>query len=99
MFQSPEESSYSFALRCTELSQKILIASTKSDIKFGKILLDKMFCHTLERGFSSSTYVLQKIRHLLRTVVSDEELIFEVTKASAAEKELLHSLKGISHYG
>ena len=45
-----------------------------------------MFCRTLERGLSS-TYVVQEIRHLLRTGISDEELIFEVTKASAAEKE------------
>ena len=45
-----------------------------------------MFCCTLERGLSSS-YVVQEIAHLLRTGVSDEELIFEVTKASAAEKE------------
>ena len=86
--QSPEESSYSFVLRCIELRQKILIASTKSDIKFDKPLLDKVFCRTPERGLSS-TYVVQEIRHLLRTGVSDEELIFEVTKASAAKKELV----------
>ena len=86
MVQSPEEWSYSFVLRCIELRQKILIASTKSDIKLDKPLLDKVFCRTLERGVSI-TYVVQEIRHLLRTGVSDEELIFEVTKASAAEKE------------
>ena len=85
MAQSLEESSYSFVLRCIELRQKILTASAKSDIKFGKSILDKVFCHTLERGLSS-TYVVQEIRHLLRTGASDEELIFEVTKASAAEK-------------
>ena len=43
MVQSPEESSYSFVLRCIELRQNILIASTKSDIKFDKPLLDKVF--------------------------------------------------------
>ena len=86
MAQSPEESSYLFVLRYIELRQKILIASRKSDVKFYKPLLDKVFCRTLERGLSS-TYVVQEIRHLLRTSVSDEELIFEVTKASAAEKE------------
>ena len=85
MAQSLEESSYSFVLRCIELRQKILTASAKSDIKFDKPILDKVFCHTLERGLSS-TYVVQEIRHLLRTGASDEELIFEVTKASAAEK-------------
>ena len=40
--QSPEESSYSFALKCIELRQKILIPSTKSDIKFDKSLLDNL---------------------------------------------------------
>ena len=40
MVQSPEESSYSFVLRCIELRQKVLIASTKSDIKFDKPSLD-----------------------------------------------------------
>ena len=85
MAQSPEESFFSFALRCIELRQKILITSTKSDIKFDKPLLD-VFYRTLERGLSV-TYVVQKIRHLLRTGVSDEELVFEVTKVSAAEKE------------
>ena len=84
--QSPEESSYSYVLRCIELRQKILIASTTSDIKFDKPLFDKVLCRTLERGLSS-IYVAQEIRHLLRTGVPDEELIFEVTKASAAEKE------------
>ena len=78
--------SYSFVLRCIELRQKVLIASTKSDIKFDKPLLGKMFCLTLERGLSC-TYFVQEIRHLLRIGVSDEEFIFEVTKASAAEKE------------
>ena len=69
-------------LRCIELTQEILIASTKSDIKFDKPLLDKVFCRTLERGLSM--YVVQEIRHL---GVSDEEFIFEVTKANAVEKE------------
>ena len=99
MAQSPEESSYSFLLRCIELRQKILIASAKSDIKFDKPLLDKVFCRTLESGLSS-TYVVQEIMHLLRTGVSDEELIFEVTAASAAEKERVAiQSKGKKHYG
>ena len=58
-----------------------------------------MFCRTLKRGLSC-TYVVQEIRHLLKTGVSDEKLLFEVTKASAAEKErvAVHS-KGKKHYG
>ena len=62
------------------------MASRKFDIKFDRPLLDKVFCRRLERGLSS-TYVVQEIRHLLRTGVPDEELITEVTKASAAERE------------
>ena len=45
-----------------------------------------MLCRTLERGLSS-IYIVQEIRYLLRPGVSDEELIYEVTKDSAAEKE------------
>ena len=52
--QSPEESCYSFLVRCIELRQKIQLASTKSDIKLDKSLLGKVFCHTLERGLSST---------------------------------------------
>ena len=81
-------------LRYIELRQKILIVSTKSDIKFDKSFLYKVFCCTLEGGVSS-TNVVQGIRHVPRTGVSDEELIHEVTKASAAKKNmLLYSLKG-----
>ena len=86
MAQSLEELLYSFVLRCIELRQKILIISTKSDIKFDMPLLDKVFCCTLER-VGSSTFIIQEIRHLLRTSVSDEKLIFEETEASAAEKD------------
>ena len=52
MAQSPEKS-YLFVLRCTELRQKILIASTKSDIKFDKPLLDVLLgvlSHTKKRS-------------------------------------------------
>ena len=73
-------------LRYIELRQKILIVSTKSDIKFDKSFLYKVFCCTLEGGLSS-TNVVQGIRHLPRTGVSDEELIHEVTKAKKKKKE------------
>ena len=74
---------------CTKMywtEVKVLIVSRKSDFKFDKPFLDKVFCRTLERVLSSA-YVAQELKHLLRTGVSDEESIFEVTKASAAEKE------------
>ena len=96
MAQSPEESSYSFVLRCIELRKKILTTSTKSDIKFYKPLLDKVFCRTLERGFSS-TYVVQEITHLLWTGVSDEELIFGVTN-ELKRNVLLYNLKLKKHF-
>ena len=49
MVQSPEESSYSFVLKCIELRQKILIPSTKSDIKLDESLLDNL-PHTRKRS-------------------------------------------------
>ena len=98
MTQSPEEWPYSFVLRCIELRQKIVIVSTKYGIKFDKPLLDQALCRTLER-YLNSTKDVQEIRHLLRTGVSDEELIFQGTKTSTAVKYVLfHSLKGKTHY-
>ena len=47
----------------------------------------KLFLRTLERGILSQ-YVLQEIRHFLKSSSTiDEELISAVTKASALEKE------------
>ena len=77
--QLPEQSSYSFVLRRIELRQKVLIASRKSYIKFDKRPPDKVFCTYLEGGLSR-IYVVQEIRHLLRTGLSDEALTTEVTK-------------------
>ena len=57
MALSPEELSYSFVLRYIKLRQKIVIASTKCDIKFDKPLLDKVFYRPLEGGLSSTYFV------------------------------------------
>lgn len=89
--QLPEQSSYSFVLRRIELTQKVLIASRKSYIKFGKPPPDKVFCTYLE-GELSRLYVVQEIRHLLRTGVSDEALTTEVTKCRGKKK--LYNIMG-----
>ena len=46
----------------------------------------KLFYRTLERGLLSS-YVVQEIKLLLRSSVSDEDLITAVSKAATSEKE------------
>ena len=84
--QCPDESSYSFVLRCVELKQKILLSSQRASIKFEKPLLSQLLHQTLIRGLGS-TYVVQEIKHLLNEGVSDEELIIAVTKASTVEQE------------
>ena len=62
-------------------------ASGKGEIGFDKDLVMKLFLRTLERGILSQ-YVLQEIRHFLKSSSTiDEELISAVTKASALEKE------------
>ena len=88
MIQLPEESEYNYVMRCIEVRQKVILASSKSvsEIKYDKGLVMKLFYRTLERGLLSS-YVVQEIKPLLRSNVSDEELIAAVTKASASEKE------------
>ena len=41
--QLPEEIAYSFVTRCIETMQKVILASIKSDIKFDKNLVCKLF--------------------------------------------------------
>jgi len=86
MSQSPEESAYSFAMRCIEVRQKVIRASEKSDIQYDEPLVNKLFLRTLERGLISG-YVLQEIKPFLRSYTSDSALINCINKASAAEKE------------
>ena len=86
MVQLPEESEYQYVMRCIEIRQKVILASNKSDIKYDKELVRKLFYRTLERGLLSS-YVIQEIKSLIRNNASDEDLIAAVTKFSATEKE------------
>ena len=91
LVQSTDESVYAYVMRTIETRQKVLLASQKAsgkgEIGFDKDLVMKLFLRTLERGILSQ-YVLQEIRHFLKSSSTiDEELISAVTKASALEKE------------
>ena len=86
MVQLLEEPEYQYVMRCIEIRQKVILASNKSDIKFDKELVRKLFHRTLERGCLSS-YVMQEIKPLKRNNASDKDLIAAVTKASTTEKE------------
>ena len=86
MIQLLEESEYSHVMKCIEVRQKVLLASSKSDIKYDKGLVMKLFYRTLERGLLR-LYVVQEIKPLLRSSVLDEDLITAVSKAAASEKE------------
>ena len=86
MIQLPEETEYSYVMKCIEVRQKVLLASSKSDIKYDKGLVMKLFYRNLERSLLSS-YVVQEIKPLLRSSVSDEDLITAVSKGAASEKE------------
>ena len=70
MIKLPEESEYSYVMKCVEVRQKVLLTASKSDIKYDKGLMMKLFYRTLERGLLSS-YVVQEIKLLLRSSVSD----------------------------
>ena len=43
MVQLPEESPYVYVMTCIEVRQKVILASTKSDIKYDKNLVSKLF--------------------------------------------------------
>ena len=79
MIQLPGESEYSYVMKCIEVRQKLLLASGKSDIKYNKGLVMKLFYRTFESSLLSS-YVVQELKPLLRSGVSDEDLITAVSK-------------------
>ena len=86
MTQLPEESAYSFVMRCIKKRQKVILATMKSDIKYDKNLVCKLFYKTVEKGISSS-YVVQEIKESLRHRLFDEDFIVAATKASESENE------------
>ena len=43
MVQIPEKSEYQYVIRCIETRQKVILASNKSDIKYDKELVRKIF--------------------------------------------------------
>ena len=85
MIQLTEESEYNYGMKYIEVRQKVLIASSKSDIKYDQGLVMKLFYRTLERGLLSS-YVMQKIKPLLRSNVSDKDLITAVRQQLEKER-------------
>ena len=54
--QLQEKSEYQYIMRCIEVIQKVILAFNKSDIKYDKELVSKLFCRPLERGLISLTY-------------------------------------------
>ena len=86
MVRLPEESEYQHVMRCVEIRQNVILTSNKSDIKYDKELVRKLFYRTLERGLLCS-YVIQEIKPLIKNKTSDEDVIAAVTKTSATEKE------------
>ena len=61
MVQLPEESEYQYVMMCIEIRQKFILASNKSDIKYKKELVRKLFYCILEKGLLSS-YLIQEIK-------------------------------------
>ena len=87
LVQSPDESSYSFLIRCIETRQKLLLASEKSrEIKYEEHFVRQLFFKTIENGLTNR-HVLQEIKPMLRNQEPDETLISEITRISSAEKE------------
>ena len=49
MVQLPEESKYQYVMRSVKIRQKVIPAFNKSDLKYDKELVRKLFYYTLER--------------------------------------------------
>ena len=79
LVQSTDESVYAYFRRTNEIRQKVLLTSQKvsrkGEIGFDKDLTLRFFLRTLELGIISQ-YVVQEIKHLLKSsCTTDEELI------------------------
>ena len=76
LIRSTDESVYAYVMRTIEIRQKVLLASQKASgkgaIGFAKDLVMKLFLRTLERGIISQ-YVVQEIRHLLKSSSTTDE--------------------------
>ena len=89
MCQGPKESPETFLLRALDLRQKILFASQEADtnLKYDPDLVQGMFLRTIETGLRDDN-ILMKLRPILQnTLISDEELIHQVSSISSAETE------------
>ena len=67
----------------------MLFASSKSDIKYVKGFVVNLFYRTLGRGLVSS-YVVQEIKPLLKSGVSDKDLITAVRQQHLRKKGIWH---------
>ena len=56
MVQLQEESEYQYIMRRIEVIQKVILAFNKTDIKYDKELVSKIFYRSLERGLINLTY-------------------------------------------
>ena len=89
MCQGAKESPETFLLRALDLRQKILFASQEADtnLKYDPSLVQGMFLRTIETGLRDDN-ILMKLRPILQNkMISDEELIHQVSSISSTETE------------
>ena len=65
--QMPNEGLIDFILRCTELSEKLILKSKPiGEIEYGEVLVSRLLLRSVERSLKSNL-ILQKIKPVLRS--------------------------------
>ena len=87
------ESEHQFCLRAMSLREKVSRLSDEEELPFDNGLLRKRFFHTIFTGLKRESIRLE-LQHILKTAkASDEELLREISVATANESERATKIK------
>ena len=89
--QGPAESELDFCLRAMSLRQKVVMLAEEEGCPYDSKLLRKRFFHAIFTGFKHNNIRLELQSVLKQGIISDEDLLREVSLTVANELE--HSLK------
>ena len=92
-YQLLSESEHEFCLRAMSLHQKVLALSREENFKFDEVLVQKQFFHAIFTGLKHNSIRFELQNVLKAGVISDEELLHEISLTASTELEHLHKIK------
>ena len=93
VFQSSSESEIDFCLRAMSLRQRVMSLSVEEGYPFDETLIRRRFFQAIHTGLKYNNIRVHLQGILKAGVVSDEELLHEISVASYVEQEHLNKVK------